>query len=165
MSGSLMYILYEYSNISGNYTWHLMSYDINTNVNSSDLNFSASSVSSGTVSLTSGSNVLYYMANKNVHEYNIANNTTSIIGTSAYNMGKSIYYNGYLYYRGIDSSLGTISIIKYNVNDNTTFVTNTNIPYTVYNQSIDNNGNFYYYGTVVYNPTVYSGHTYKITLP
>jgi hypothetical protein len=165
MSGSLMYILYEYSNISGNYTWHLMSYDISTNTNSSDLNFSASSVNSSTVSLTTGNNVLYYMANSNVHEYNIINNTSTIIGRTDYDMGRATkYYNGYIYYPGYTTD-GILVIRKYNITSNTSSLIYTNIPYIMYNSIIDNNGNFYVYGTKIYGTTEYGGHTYKITLP
>jgi len=35
----------------------------------------------------------------------------------------------------------------------------------MYNSIIDNNGNFYVYGTKIYGTTEYGGHTYKITLP
>jgi len=161
MSGSLMYILYEYSNTSDNYTWHLMSYDINTNTNSSDLNFSASSVGSPTVSLTHWNNVLYYMANSNVHEYNIINNTSTIIGRTDSDMGRAIYYNDYIYYPGYTSA-GILVIKKYNIISNTSSLIYTNIPYMMYNSVIDNNGNFYVYGTKVYGTTEYGGQTYKI---
>ena len=164
MSGSLMYILYEYSNTSGSYTWHLMSYNINTNTNSSDLNFSASSVGSPTVSLTPGNNVLYYMANSNVHEYNIANNTTAIIGRTDYDMGTARYYNGYVYYPGYTDA-GILVIKKYNIANNTSSLIYTNIPYMMYNSIIDNSGNYYVYGTKVYGIAEYGGQTYKITLP
>jgi len=74
--GNYLYILYEYSNVSNTYTWHLIRYDTSSSTLSSDLNFSAQVYQySASTEIISTSDCLICRSGSYIYKYNPATNS------------------------------------------------------------------------------------------
>ena len=71
-----LYILYEYSNVSDTYTWHLIRYDTSASTLSSDLNFSVQVYQYTTaVEIVSNKDCLICVSGSYIYKYNPATNS------------------------------------------------------------------------------------------
>jgi hypothetical protein len=162
------YVAYVYSLVGSTYTWHLFSYDINTNIKSSDLNFEITTTDSLiSQSIVYGDSTMFFISGSQIYEYDPAVDSTSNVGTLPYILRywkNCVYYNGKIY---VYANYGGYNIGKIEIFDTTTHTStqaNINLPKNTVVMSVDPIGRLYCFGSVelISGSYITDGHTYVI---
>jgi hypothetical protein len=175
MSGSMMYIAYEYANTSGSYTWHLMSYNISNDTHSSDLNFEVNTINlqQASFDIQSGADSIIAVGGSMIYKYNPITDITENISMGYWypaprNNDSLMKYNNNIYRTQYISLTNNVYLQKIDISASTTSASYINLHENLRSSGYDNNGNGYTYGAITggtYPSQTTNGHTYKITLP